>query len=201
MRQVSDHYPHSYRRGNKAQREGLSDLPKVTQRVSGKGRVRIPSPRAPRPELSSTRPLGHRSRAWAKLGLRPREPWRPGERLQRAQADSYSQAETCRILLCTTRQQHPCAGTDRNKAQVGKAKGHQGGLMSPLLECGFEILLRNREECVFLLPGIHSFTHSPVMPQAPVRWPCTRGWGGGRWEGKDKIPVLKVFSLTDETGI
>lgn len=112
--------------------ERLIDLPKVAERVSGKGQIRTPSPGVPRPAPSSMRSPSLRSRAWAEPGLRPREPWRPDELLQRAQAGSYSQAETCRILLCTTRQQHPCAGTDRNKAQVGKAKGSHCTLASPL---------------------------------------------------------------------
>lgn len=95
--------------------------PRSHSKLVAKARLELPSPGVPRPAPSSVRSLSHGSRAWAEPGLCPRECWRPGELLQTAQAGSYSQAETCRILLCTTRQQHPCAGTDRNKAHVGKA--------------------------------------------------------------------------------
>lgn len=183
--------------------ERLIDLPKVAQRVSGKGQLRTLSPGVPSPAPSSTNSLSLPSRAWAEPGLWPREPWRPGELLQRAQAGSYSQAETCRILLCTTRQQHPCAGTDRNKAQGGKAQGGHCVSASPLLEFGFDSELhfpswprsvlegQSIKGYMLLLPGIHSFIHSTTMPTAP-NMPGSASLGG------DKTPVLK-FSLTQET--
>lgn len=168
-------------------------------------------PRAP--ECPGQRPAprdspSHRSRAWAEPGLRPREPWRPRGLLQRAQAGSYSQAETCRILLCTTRQQHPCAGTDRNKAQVGKAKGHHCGLPSPPVRCSFEILLhfplRTRSalegqgirEYVLPLPGIIHSLRPQLCPGDQGAGSAPGAEGEGCREEKDKIPVLKAFTVT-----
>lgn len=100
------------------------------------------------------------------------------------QAHSYSQAETCRILLCTTRQQHPCAGTDRNEAQVGKAlSGHCVLLhfwnvalrLCCASLCDPGLLLRAgawEDTCSRSLEFMHSFIHSSVhslsMSQAPT---------------------------------
>ena len=167
-------------------------MPKVAQRVSGKGWIRTPSPRVPRLAPSSMRSLSLPSRAWARPGLCPREPWRPGALLQRAQTGSYSQAETCRILLCTTRQQHPCAGTDRNKAQVGKAQGSPCKLASPFLNVALRLYF------IPLCSQGQNMVPLPVIPSFPPKsWP--RGWGEGRLEEKDKIPALKELSLTGET--
>lgn len=133
-----------------------------------------------------------------RAGSVPREPRRPGELLQRAQTGSYSQAETCRILLCTTRQQHPCAGTDRNKAQVGKAMSSHRGLhlhfqnwalrfcFISLCEPG--LLWRARTGGICTLFAWNSFTppfpnHVPNACYVPGSVP---GAGEGHMEGKTK---------------
>lgn len=136
-----------------------------SHRVSGQDQIRTVSPGVPRPVPSSKTSLRNQSRAWAEPGLCPREPWRPGELLQGAQTGSYSQAETCSILLCTTRQQHPCAGTDRNRLKSRKPRAAAEGLQSPRLESGFETVPHFPWCPGLLLPGIHSFAHSPSMSQ------------------------------------
>lgn len=101
----------------------LLDLPKVAQDVSGKRQIRSSIHCAPEPG-SVVSPSPHPQHGLSQVYIPGA--WRPAGLLQRAQTGSYSQAETCRILLCTIRQQHPCAGTDRERAQVAAAKDSMG---------------------------------------------------------------------------
>ena len=140
-----------------------------SHRVSGQGQIRTLSPRVPRPVPSSKTSLRNRSRAWAKPGLCPREPWRLGGCCRgHRQAHTHKQKPAASFSAAADSNSPVLEQTER-----GSSRESQG---RPLWACSLHVWNLALRSCLIFLGAQGSycleFIPSLIPPSCPRHLLC-----------------------------